>query len=173
MPSRREKPAGGSNAILVNPGTYGSKEELMALMENVDLRTYGDWIAEMKEIKERYGWPDCSEVGKFYPVSGYKWYYYVYGIKGRNESRPVNGAAVGFGYDANQRGPVVVVKSSPTQYTSEVEADPWITKEMLAEAILFNAREGRDKVFQERERQRFGADTGLDLSGVRTMHFQL
>lgn len=48
-------------------------------MEPISLKDYGDWGAEMRELKRRLGLAAADEAGKFYDHTGTdSWYYYAY-----------------------------------------------------------------------------------------------
>ncbi|KAN0075796.1 hypothetical protein V8E54_007066 [Elaphomyces granulatus] len=56
-----------------------SRDMLMDCMEPFHLKSYGNWGAEMRELRERLGWAKADEAGKFYSHQGDDtWYYYVY-----------------------------------------------------------------------------------------------
>jgi hypothetical protein len=65
------------NCFLIHP--LESRDMLMDCMEPFHLQSYGNWGAEMRELRERLGWPKADEAGKFYSHQGDDtWYYYVY-----------------------------------------------------------------------------------------------
>ncbi|KAN0066901.1 hypothetical protein V8E54_014959 [Elaphomyces granulatus] len=56
-----------------------SRDMLMDCMEPFHLKSYGNWGAEMRELRERLGWAKADEAGKFYSHQGDDtWYYHVY-----------------------------------------------------------------------------------------------
>ncbi|KAN0075711.1 hypothetical protein V8E54_006981 [Elaphomyces granulatus] len=55
-----------------------SRDMLMDCMEPLHLKSYGNWGAVMRELRERLGWAKADEAGKFYSHQGDDtWYYYV------------------------------------------------------------------------------------------------
>ncbi|KAN0076005.1 hypothetical protein V8E54_007275 [Elaphomyces granulatus] len=71
------------NCFLIHPLTSSSGPEsrdmLMDCMEPFHLKSYGNWAAEMRELRERLGRAKADEAGNFYSHQGDDtWYYYVY-----------------------------------------------------------------------------------------------
>jgi hypothetical protein len=48
----------------------------MDCMEPFHLEFYGNWGAEMRELRERLGWAKADEAGKFYSHQGDNTWYY-------------------------------------------------------------------------------------------------
>ncbi|OQE25639.1 hypothetical protein PENFLA_c008G02282 [Penicillium flavigenum] len=73
--------------IRATPASDGQSDA--AYIEPFHLKSYGNWGLEMKELKERLGWPQADEAGKFYPQKDIDtWYYYMYQSSAQNLPSP-------------------------------------------------------------------------------------
>lgn len=124
-----------------------------------NLEDYGNWGAEIKELRRRLGWNEVDEAGKFYPHDGDDmWYYYVYYDPERNnESSPENEIArrcLGWWV----HGDVAVVRSSPMD--SWDYSETFSRTELLKTTEYYRTANARD-VFEEREHGRIAHKMGF------------
>ncbi|KAI4119311.1 MAG: hypothetical protein LQ338_007295 [Usnochroma carphineum] len=135
-------------------------------LEPFHLQAYGTEYAEISELKRRLGWTSASEVGKFYDHQGSDtWYYFVYGqTRAQEEGKPGNEIA-DLVCGGPQFGDVAVIRSGP----AGTDTPETFTKSALAKTLEFYKTHSSSAVFSEREKSRFGKNTGFDLSGVTSM----
>ncbi|KAJ5115491.1 hypothetical protein NUU61_001250 [Penicillium alfredii] len=77
------------NCFLIRaPPTSATEINDSDYVEPFTLEAHGNWSAEMRELKQRMGWPTTDEAGKFYPHQPVDhWYYYVYHSEGANDPK--------------------------------------------------------------------------------------
>jgi hypothetical protein len=138
-------------------------------IEPFPLRSYGNWQAEMGELKERLGWTTVGEAGKFYSHQDVDtWYYYAYSAStSGNSALPKNeigsrciGRAV--------FGDIAVVRSGPV---GSKHADSF-SKMDLVKTAKFYRTAVPDEVFAKRERSRFFRNEGISQD-VPAYHMSL
>lgn len=159
------------NCILIRATTSGTDNVRDTdYMEPFPLKSYGDWGAEMRELKQRMGWKEASEAGKFYSHNGNDdtWYYYVYSESPNDASysslpiNPVPSRCIG----KEIHGDVAVVRSGPA-HSSYPER---FSKSELAKTAEFYRTKKPDEVFAQREKSRFMRKMGIELGGVPHLH---
>lgn len=156
------------NCYLVRADTHTTSSAPLKPIEPLNLTQYGNEFAEKKELKTRLKWSSVYEAGKFYDHQGaHSWYYYVYGQpKGKSEGKKKN-KAVSKACGRDVYGDSAVIRSGPG-------GDPTpenFTSGVLAKVLAFYESNSSSAVFAERERNRMSSKTGIDLSGVPSMHF--
>jgi len=163
------------NCFLIHPLTSSSgpesRDTLMDCMEPFHLQSYGNWVAEMRELSERLGWAKADEAGKFYSHQGDDtWYYYVYSSPTPAGSSPQKNAVASRCIGKTIYGDVAVVRSGPT------DSDNYpvrFSKTDLIKTNEFYKTKNPRQIFAERERSRLARTSGLPrgfLDGVP--HFQ-
>lgn len=157
------------NCFLLHADPQTSASPLNNVNDQVEafhLHDYGTEIGEMKELKRRLGWTSATEVGKFYDHAGADtWYYFVYGqLRGKKEGKTQNEVA-SRACGRAQYGDVAIIRSGPAGF----DTPETFTKSALVKALEFYKTHDSSTVFAERERNRMGKKTGLDLSGVTSV----
>ena len=163
-----------------------------AFLEPYDLRSYGDEAAEMRELREAFGWRGAvSDVGKFYDHAGsdnwwvftrYPWeiethaksisnfrYYFVYAEHGSylaSAGRAYNEVASLITYKPIW-GDVAVVRSGPIEGIYGNDYPKKFSRTALEKTIAFYKTNSRKDVFIQREKSRFTRRHGLEhLQGL-------
>ncbi|KAI4146887.1 MAG: hypothetical protein L6R39_003303 [Caloplaca ligustica] len=149
-----------------SPSSAAPLNNIADQLEPFHLQNYGTETAEVNELKRRLGWTGAIEVGKFYDhIGSDDWYYFVYGQgKGKREGKAKNEVA-GLVCNAPQFGDVAIIRSGPAGTDTPEE----FTKTSLARALDFYKTHSASQVFAEREKSRFGKQTGFNLADVKSM----
>ncbi|KAF9240341.1 hypothetical protein DTO006G1_8223 [Penicillium roqueforti] len=127
-----------------------------AYIEPFHLNSYRNWGLEMKELKERLGWPQADEAGKLYPEKNIDtWYYYMYQSAGFN--LPKNKLASQC-LGRTVKGDVAVVRSSPDDVDGYDES---FSKMDLVRTIDYYKTANSRQVFQQREHSRLPRKMGM------------
>ncbi len=125
-------------------------------LEAIVLKKYGNEHKEKAElILDHQLSNDLCEIGKFYDHEGsFLWYYYVYGSRSTEMKENFIASQL---LDRFITGDIAIVRSGPT--SSKI--DPWLSKEKLAQTVLFYKTQDPQIIFGERERQRFFTQMGM------------
>ncbi|KAB8219735.1 hypothetical protein BDV33DRAFT_204037 [Aspergillus novoparasiticus] len=121
-PSRAAKTQARAAAPVANDPT---KEDLTEAdyIEPIPLDSYGEWSAELKELKKRTRWGGILEPGKFYPHRPVdRWHYHVYQQYKKTET-PRN-PLVSRCFNRDIHGDAAVVRSSDVRVNDYSEEFP-------------------------------------------------
>jgi len=144
----------------------------MDCMEPFHLQSYGNWGAEMRELRERLGWAKADEAGKFYSHQGDDtWYYYVYSPPTPAGSSPQKNAVASQCIGKTIYGDVAVVRSGPGDSDNYPVC---FSKTDLIKTNEFYKTRAPRQIFAEREASRLARKSGLPkgfFDGVP--HFQI
>jgi hypothetical protein len=157
------------NCFVIRATPASDDQSDSAYIEPFPLKSYGNWSLEMKELKERLGWPQADEAGKFYPQKDIDtWYYYMYQSSAQN--LPVNKLA-SHCLGRTVKGDVAVVRSSPEDVDDYEES---FTRTDLKKIIDYYKTANSRQVFQQREQSRLSRKLGMPadfLEGVPQFNF--
>jgi hypothetical protein len=122
------------------------------------LEEYGNWQAEILELRRKIPNFQATEIGKFYSHKSEDiwWYYYVYGSIRGGPRNKVAERCVG----RRVNGDVAVVKSGPEEASNYPDD---FTRTDLVKTAAFYRTEDPSKVFGEREGARASIKYGVDL----------
>ena len=164
-----------SNCFLIHPLASSGQQESndRDCMEPLNLRSYGNWGAEMRELRERLGWAEANEAGKFYSHQGEDtWYYYVYSPPVSSKSRPPKNEVASRCLGKTVYGDVAVVRSGPADSDQYPER---FSKTDLFHTSEFYKTRDPSQIFAEREKSGFGRAVGFPegfLDGVPHVKFE-
>ncbi|KAJ6179992.1 hypothetical protein N7519_010453 [Penicillium mononematosum] len=144
------------NCFLIRATPASDGQSDAAYIEPFHLKSYGNWGLEMKELKERLGWPQADEARKFYTQKDIDtWYYYMYQSSAPN--LPMNQLA-SHCLGRTVKGDVAVVKSSPEDIDDYEES---FTKMDLMKTIDYYKTANSRQVFRQREQSRLSRKLGM------------
>ncbi|KAL3449403.1 hypothetical protein BJX65DRAFT_305960 [Aspergillus insuetus] len=119
-------------------------EDDASYIEPLPLEEYGNWQAEIRELRRKIPKFQATEIGKFYSHKSEDiwWYYYVYGsIRGGPQNK-VTERCVG----RRVNDDVAVVKSGPEEASNYPDE---FTRTDLVKTAAFYHTEGPSKVYGE------------------------
>ncbi|OQE93514.1 hypothetical protein PENNAL_c0005G09723 [Penicillium nalgiovense] len=157
------------NCFLIRASPASDGQSDAAYIEPFHLKSYGNWGLEMKELKERLGWSQADEAGKFYPQMDIDtWYYYAYESSAQN--LPVNELA-SHCLGRTVKGDVAVVRSSPGDINGYKVS---FTKLDLTKTIDYYKTADSRQVFQQREQSRLSRKLGMPANSLKGVpHFNV
>ena len=128
-------------------------------------------MGEIREIKEKLGWRQAIEEGKFYDHLGSdRWYYFIYGqLKSASEAGAEKNEVASLACGKAIYGDVVVLRSGPLggEYPEDFAVGS------LCKTVEFYRTHSSRRVFAEREKSRFMRSVGMGSMGVPSMHIGL
>ncbi|KAJ5115985.1 hypothetical protein N7456_000333 [Penicillium angulare] len=152
-----------SNCFLIRAKASNGGTSDTDHIERFSLESYGEWKAEMKELKERLSWAEANEGGKFYShdKSVHRWYYYLYNFADKNKTQnEIASRCTG----RTIYGDVAVVRSSPVGFNDYAKR---FSRGELLRTLDFYRHNNPCSEFAERERTRCSIDIGLGPDGLR------